>query len=346
MTRVLFEEQNPNGNLTAIVEVDERVCYLYLFGPEIEFDTCAVWVRNLAEAPEAQDVGAMAEGVPPMARRADCRMSSAQPVPDADDLSFVWLPEGNGVALYEGKEALALIPPWSGQDGFCGFARDAVGDGSFAWELTSDNILLKRFADAAEYWKAWDQEPWPDIQKQQMSCVEMCLGEHSNYYAIDGGSWPPKALIRIPRQDQVVLISIGVSLRPQPNVEMSVKEPLPHRRFEMAVVLPATWSEESIGEMGSYISGQCRYPWNGYGYTWFGHGHTVHCDRWQNPKFNHALLMNSHPAVPQPFFDNVFDEPVNLLWLLPITEPERDLAVKQTSAELLSLLPENRWQEA
>ena len=79
-----------------------------------------------------------------------------------------------------------------GVDGFDGYARDCVGEGPVAWELTADNVLRNRFADADAYWAWWDENPWPEFQGAQIAALEKTLGGHTNYYNIAfGGHSPP-----------------------------------------------------------------------------------------------------------------------------------------------------------
>ena len=189
----------------------------------------------------------------------------------------VWLPEGNGAALYEREEILALIPPWSGTNGFHGYARDNIGEGPVAWELGPNNVLFERFNQAQTYWKKWDdKEFWPSIQSSQISQLEEIFGSHTRYYAIDGGQWPPKAMVRFAWKGRTVLVTVGVALRPQPNVEMATETPELLRRIELGAVLPGSWSEDAVQGIGRYISGQCNLPWSNY--TWLGPGHTLPCE--------------------------------------------------------------------
>jgi hypothetical protein len=155
MTQVLLEEVNPLGNVQAVVEADGRVCYFYLFGSEeIDFGMRSVWVRNLQPAPERVDVDAMREGEAPLNPKAFCAVPEACPLPERDQLRVCWLPEGDGAALFEGRELLAIIPPWSGKGGFHGYARDCRGQGVVAWEMPSEPALLLRFEEAAKFWSA------------------------------------------------------------------------------------------------------------------------------------------------------------------------------------------------
>jgi hypothetical protein len=53
-----------------------------------------------------------------------------------------------------------------------------------------------------------------------------------------------------------------------------------------------------------------------------------------------------HAAAPRLTLGTVFDDPVNVLWFLPITEAEREVAIDQGSDKLLEQLPTDRWKEA
>lgn len=346
MADVLLEEVNPNGNIQAVVEADEQVCFFYLYGAQdSDFETASVWVRNHIPAPPTLDASRMNAGLPPANPAAHCRHKQGAPPLQRDELRVVWLPEGNGAALYEGDELLAIIPPWSGFEGFAGYARDCIGDGPVAWELAADNVLVERFADAELYWQQWDDDTlWPSIQSRLLSRIEPVLGKHANYYAIDQEEWPPKAIVRIPRPEGVVLVTIGVSVRPQPNVEMSTDAPELLRRIELGVLLPPQWSDDAVKRFAKYVSGQSNLPWSCY--TWLGPGHTLPCDAWQNGDFRFALLSPRHPALPGCSLAPLFDDPVNILWFLPISAAERQLAIEGGSERLAKSLPPRRWAEA
>lgn len=123
MSDVLLEQMNPHDNLQAVVECDGSVTYLYLFShPESGLGMKSVWVRNHLAAPAELDVVRMRSGLPPMNIAAHCKHPQGAMWFKPEDLSIVWLPEGNGVALFERGQALAVIPPWSGVNGFDGYA--------------------------------------------------------------------------------------------------------------------------------------------------------------------------------------------------------------------------------
>ena len=128
----LLFETSPYGNLDAIVEHDTRAVYLYLSSQgraDSKFGTRACWVRNLVPGPYVINEDEMKQGIPPVLPRTHCKYSDSRPVPDAERLQIVWFEEGNGIALVETSETgeqttLAVIPPWSGLDGFHGYANE------------------------------------------------------------------------------------------------------------------------------------------------------------------------------------------------------------------------------
>jgi hypothetical protein len=346
MAEVLLEDIGPNGNVQAVVEADEEVSFFYLFGfKEANFGIRSVWVRNHSRAPESLDVVRMRDGLAPRNPAAHCGHVDGLPPLKEEELRVVWLPEGNGAALYERGELLAIIPPWSGMNGFYGYAADSIGQGPLAWEIGTENVLIERFREAEAYWRRWDDDNFfTKTRDSLLFDIEQALGRHTSYYAIDGGVWPPKALLRIPRADSVVLVTVGVSIRPQPVVEMATERPELLRRIELGVVLPASWPDEAVKHFGGYLSGQSGLPWSKY--EWLGPGHTIPCDSWQNRSFDFSLLQSEHPAAPTPNLEPVLGDPVNILWFAPISAAERQAAMAHGSEELARGLPQRRWQEA
>ena len=346
MAETLLEEVNRNGNIQAVVETDDDACYFYLFAaPHTQLGTKSVWVRNHTRAPEALEFERLRSGSPSRNPACYCRHAAGRTGPAAEDLRVVWLPEGNGAALYEREEILAIIPPWSGTKGFHGYARDNMGHGPVAWELVPSNVLFERFKQAQSYWQRWeDNEFWPSVQSSQISQLENVLGRHTKYYAIDGGKWPPKAMARFAWEDRTFLVTVGVALRPQPGVEMATEAPEQLRHIELGAVLPGTWSEEAVQGFGRYVSGQSNLPWSNY--TWLGPGHTLPCDSWQNSKHTMALLQHEHSGAPRIALERFQGNPVNVLWFVPISEEERQVAIDQGSKHLTSRLPADRWKQA
>src|SRR5262249_20849977 len=151
-------------------------------------------------------------------------------------------------------------------------------------------------------------------------------------------------MMRFAWKDRTVLVTVGVALRPQPNVEMATETPGQLRRIELGAVLPGSWSEEAVQGFGSYISGQSNLPWHKY--TWLGPGHTLPCDLWQNPDLTAALLQHEDSGVSQIALEKFLGDPVNVLWFVPISEEERQVAINQGSESLKLRVPADRWKQA
>lgn len=338
---ILIEDSSPNGNGVAVVEQDDRVACFYLMAEingERRVRTC--WVRNLKPAPEQFDVQSMREGLPPMMTQDRCKHPGGASPLDSGRLKIVWAEEGDAAALYEAGELLAVIPSWGGTQKFDGFARDCIGDGLLAWELSETNASHERYARAADYWNSWENEElWPVFQEHILDRLQQTLGQQARYFAIDGGNWPPKGLVWTNHGTVAILNTIGVSLRSQPSVELSVEDPSSIRRIELGSMVDLSVGEAVIKELAGYISGQSGVPWHQN--TWLGHGHTLPADvfeRHTSGRMPFALLSNHHPGVPAISLPRFRDDPVSILWMIPISEREREFAIQNRSAALFDRL--------
>jgi hypothetical protein len=341
---ILIVETSPNGNIEAFVEQDDRVAYFYLRGSEdIEFGVRSCWVRNLKPAPDHLDVHGMREGTAPMLPREYCQQTSGGPALNEDNLRIVWFEEGDAAALLENEDIIAVLPSWSGYKGFNGYARDCKGESDLCWELGAPetNEMFARVANARKYWQSWENDeetPWPQFQEQFINTYKR-LGEYSNYYAIDGGEWPPRAMLRIPYADGTILVTLGLSIRPQPKVEMQVENPDEHRRIELGIYLSKDFSQEDVMQMAGYISGQASLPWAQY--SWLGEGHTIPCNALQKSNFSAIFLTANPPGSPTLNLPTYCGDKIKLLWMVPITNTERDIAIENSS----DVLAKRLWEE-
>jgi hypothetical protein len=342
---VLLEDGSPNGNISAIVEQDERVAYFYLWpAKETGLEMRSCWIRNLAAGPNDLDAAAMRDGRPPMMPLGYCAHQAGAPPLKPELLRVVWSEEGDAAALYEQNDLLAVIPCWSGTDGFHGFSRECIGQGPLAWELGSpdDNVLFERFERASDYWKSWQEGAlWPAYRDAMLQSLESAFGKHSKYFATDEGKWPPKALVQFTSGERIILATIGMSLRPQPMVELYVEEPRDYRRIELAMCLPSAIDDAAVQAVAQYLSGQSGYPWHYY--TWLGNGHTIPADVFSElsgKRFPFALLSKRLPELPQLRLPTFRDDPVSILWLAPISKKEQEFAESEGSESLMQRLTE------
>jgi hypothetical protein len=337
----LVESYSPNGNLWAFVEDHPDVLHFYLHGrPETGFGVKSVWVRNLKPAPVGFDTAAMKRGEPPMMPAATCAHPNGLPRPDAARLRIVWFEEGDAAALFEGDEMLAAIPCWSGLNGFHGYARDCTSETPLAWPLKDATAIFERVARAEDFWQSWDGgwAHWPQVQDAFMSAYERVLGPHKKYWGIDRGEWPPKAIAMFEQGDAVVFLTLGVSIRPMPKVEMTFEDPAPHRRMELGLGIDRSLATpEVVTQCVQYLSAQSNLPWTYY--SWLGEGHTVQCDPSPVGGDFSAMVLSTRPSgAPEISMPSYCGDPVNLLWMTPITPAESKLAQDENSGVLLSRL--------
>ncbi len=356
---VLIFETSPYGNLDAIVQHDGRVVYFYLgdsgrghsdAGPAGRFGMQACWVRNLVPGPYVLNQDEMKAGVAPLLPRTHCTSTDPGSLPVPDELRIVWFEEGNGAALVEQKpgaepETLAVIPPWSGMEGFHGYARDCAAESPLCWPLPSNPNLQHRIDRAAEFWSGFSATPDPFtvLQTEILKAYEnhfvratsntsgrddALLTRSENepaeptmiqpeYWAIDGGRFPPRGLAhyRTPRGD--VLATVAMSLCPQPTVELFSQAPSQDRRIEIAIQLPPDTPPDEIERVAARISSLSAYPWQQF--SWFGSGHS--CDFLNvlpgstTALFVHDRIRNPQSQIEMPVFRG---DPIKLLWLIPL----------------------------
>lgn len=344
--RRVFEDTSPNGNLMAIVEDDGRTLYLYLHGTEESgFGVRSCWVRNLVEAPETLGTTAMEQGRPPLLPRSFCAHPEGAPQPVAAGLRGVWLEEGDAVALFEADELLAVIPAWSGLDGFQGYARDCYAPSPLCTPLgtAGDNPIFERIEGAERYWRRWEQaHPWDGVRDEIIEAWVAALGPLSEVFNLDFGRWPPAALVGWQRDDAAIFTSVGMSIRPQPRVELHAEDPVDLCRVELAMaLLPSAMEAASAQALMRWIGSQTLFPWSVY--AWLGPGHTLPCSvaipSARSHRFDHVICLRTPGGgCPEVALPSRGGEPVHPLWLVPITASERALAVAEGAEALVTRL--------
>ena len=320
----LLFESSPTGAIDAIVQSDERTVYFYLNGSR-PFGTRACWVRNLVPGPLVADANDMAEGRPPLLPRTAEKPNAPRAVPVPDDLSIVWFEECNGAALLERGDVLAVIPPWSGEEGFWGYARDAAIESPLASPLPDHPDLIKRIVRAAEFWAGFEQSqgnPFERLQKSHLDALTRQFGGADatvRYFAIDGGKFPPCGLVVFMGPQSIVTVTIGMSLLPQPNVELVDPKPWLRRRVELGIQLPAGTNEDLLQKIWRNMAGLSRYPWRRQ--SWFGDGHTVEFSALKDIYGDQTTMIRLSGNLPEHAsaikFSRFRGDPVNLLWMIP-----------------------------
>lgn len=333
---ILLDEVSPGGTVEAFVEQDDRCAHFYLRGaPDSGFGLKSCWVRNLKPAPQTLDVEGMREGRAPMQPATSCAHPMGAAPLDNSRLGIIWFEEGDGAALLDDDEILAIIPGWSGEGDFNGYARDCTSPSLLSWPLEDDSVLYERVERANDYWNSWGQEegPWQVVQDGQVEAYARHLGPHQKYYAIDGDNWPPKAMLRIETQSAVCLVTVGVCLRAQPKVERYSDRSESLRRIELGAALSPQMAGTQDMPIARYVSAQSNFPWSEF--TWLGPYHTISFDAFgADSQFSAVLLVPQADDLPEVVLPVFRDDPVNLLWMVPITEAERAFAVEHGGRQL------------
>lgn len=361
---VLLFENSPFGTLDAIVQHDGKSVYFYLSegqaqqnsGNKNVFGTRACWVRNLEIGPLVLNEDEMRAGISPMLPRTHCVVRESQPPPVAEQLRVVWLEEGNGAALLESgdddqEEMIAMIPPWSGLEGFHGYAKECAMESPLCWPMPDNQKLNRRVTDADQFWREWNgaSDPFAQLQPQILASYDAKLlsgkkrsiNEEDNpkYFSIDGGNFPPRGMVWYQHSDHVVIATVGLSVCPQPAVELFTDDPRNHRRIELAIRLAGDFSSDAgqakLKKLSQQLSGLAGYPWRNF--TWLGAGHTCGLTN-TLPNCESALLVSDRQIAVSPSdrieLPTFRDDPINLLWLVPI-EPsvQQKLQDKELSVE-------------
>lgn len=337
---VLVESWSPVCNIRAFAEENDTCVYFYLWrAPNTDHaQVKACWVCNTRPAPEGLDKAAMDRGEAPMMPRSGCSHDEKGIRPDKKALSIVWLEEGSAAALLENGKILALIPDWAWrEENFNGYARYAVGTAPLAWALKdAEAVLGPRVEKSRAYWEAMEEGGyWKEFQEDRLAALEAFFGgPHEQYYAIDGGHFPAKALVTGRRGGVRYGFTLGTSILCQPVAEQYYQEDAPNRRrIELAFAAREDIPEERWMAALGRVAGLTNLPWGEI--TCLGHGHTVPCGD-SLPGFAAFLLIDARrlPEAPAPAFAPVMGEPVALLWAVPLTQKEYEVALESQEAVL------------
>ena len=353
---MLFQP-SPLGNLDAIVQHDGRAVYFYLnenpaaLSGKPKFGTRACWVQNLTTGPLVFDQAEMEQGIPLLLPRTHTLSRVGVSLPDADRLAVVWFEEGNGAALIlqddqqQIEKVLAVIPPWSGQEGFHGYSAECAVENEVCWPLPVHEALTMRITNADAFWNGFQQanNPFALLQKSQLRSHRECflgldgasdisVGENVDgelYFAIDGGKFPPRKLVQYDLADSTVIVTVGMGLLPQPMVELATDQPSRFRRVELAVRLPKDSVDETqLTNARNNVSTLAGHPWRNF--SWLGSGHTCNFvdvrDGCDNALLVHDDFVRAEGTAALDVFRN---DPVNLLWLLPVNQHQQQTLLQR-----------------
>lgn len=338
--KVLIESWSPCCDIQALAEQDGRTCYFYLWvHPDTEQARLhACFVSNTAPKTEAVSLEEWQlhnDGSPPMLRYSAVTHSEDGLSFAPEELEIVWTMEGSGAGLLWRGELLAFIPEWSNEQ-VPGFSRFIKGSTPFGAELGPAKERLERIVrQGRAFWAKMEGDFWPEFQQSGLDSIENFLGSYDKYYAIDGGQFPPRALVTGEKDGVLYGLTLGMSLLRQPMVESFYQEKTPDfSRIELGFACKKE-QEEVFMPMLEQIAGLGSIPWRQI--TSLGHGHTV---------TNHGIagfpavwLLNANLLGPGngPDYQPAFGERVNLLWLVPVNQQEYDFLLQYNMEKIFGM---------
>jgi hypothetical protein len=346
---ILLDSESPYASRRAVVECDGTTTAAYLHdktGP-----IAATWIANHQRAPAAADLARLDSGQAPEMPAAHTRHPDGTPQPEPQSLRALWLEEGDGVAILERGEVLAVLPGWSNMaKGMPGYSRDVIGQTPFGWSLDDAMEGLRpRIAKAAEYWR-WrsDENAWAGFQQAVLGHLLTRLGPGGRYWDVGSGRQPLAGVSERPPTAQrpyTVLSTIGMSCQRMPVVEQQGDDPAAAARIELAIA--TTMPSTDAARIFLWLA---QHPWREI--TWLGSGHTL---PWYHEPAtfplsggNEAVLLLAEPGaligpeVPDLDRFTVSSEPVRWLWIIPVSSPERALATERGPASLVTQLAAQR----
>jgi hypothetical protein len=347
---MLLESFSPYGSRKVTVEYDGLTTAAYLHD-----DNCAIsatWIANHRPAPPSTDQARLDAGRAPLMPAARTKHPAGRPPLRAGTLEALWFEEGDGVAILENGRPLAVIAGWSATDrGMPGYSSDVVGQTPFGWSLDDAmEGLAPRLERSRSYW-SWRQSAsgWGQFQQALLGHLQPRLGPGGHYWDASAGRQPITGVTERPagpHRPYTVLSTVGMSCQRMPVVEQVLDDPSGYARIELAIA--TTLPSAQAARVFLWLA---TYPWRAV--TWFGPGHSV---RWYhepstfplggdegNGSFGAVLLLDSPGSLPGPEPPDLSGftfggDPVRWLWIVPISERDRQLAKERGSATLISRL--------
>lgn len=342
---MLLDSESPYGSRRVLVEYDGWTTAAYMH--DRSNPIAATWLANHRKAPADIDIALLDAGHAPEMPEGYTKHPDGRPPLSQGTLRAVWFEEGDGVAIFEGSELLAVIPGWSDMSkGMPGYSRDVIGQTPFGWSL-DDALegLGPRVSEASDFWR-WrlDPQAWAQFQQGMLGHLLDRLGPGARYWDVSGNKPPLVGVSERPpagRRSYTVLTTVGMSCQRMPVVEQTGHGAAAKARIELAVA--TTLASNEAARIFLWLAQQ---PWREIG--WLGSGQTVHW--YHEPSSfplghgNEAVLFLDNPGlllgpeVPDLSGFTVAGEQVRWLWLIPISNRERLLAQGRGSSSLVNQL--------
>ena len=347
--RILLDSESPYASRRVVVECDGSTTAAYLHDTTTAI--AATWIANHHKAPATTDLASLGSGQAPEMPAEHTKHPQGRPLLEPDSLRALWLEEGDGVAILEEDELLAVIPGWSDMSkGMPGYSRDVIGQTPFGWSLDDAmEGLGPRVAAAEDFWR-WraDSDAWAGFRQAVLGHLLSRLGPGARYWDVGGGKQPAVGVSERPPTAQrpyTVLSTAGMCCQRMPGIEQTGDDAGTRARIELAIAttLPST----NAARIFLWLA---QYPWREV--TWLSAGRTV---PWYHEPAtfplgsgNDAVLLLDKPGVllgpdvPDLSGFSFSGEAARWLWVVPITERERLIARDRGSASHITQLAAQR----
>jgi len=345
---ILLDRESPYASRRVVVEYDGTTTAAYLHDKTSPI--AATWIANHQRAPQATNLAMLSSGQAPEMPADHTKHPDGTPPLEPRTLRALWFEEGDGVAVLERGDLLAVLPGWSNMSkGMPGYSRDIIGQTPFGWSL-DDALegLGPRTAEAEEFWR-WraDEGAWAGFQQAVLGHLLTRLGPGARYWDVGGGRQPLVGVSERPPTAQrpyTVLSTVGMSCQRMPVVEQLGDDP-GAARIELAIA--TTLPSNDAARIFLWLA---QYPWREV--SWLGSGHTI--PWYHEPSTfplgggNEAVLLLAKPGdligpeVPQLAGFTFNSEAVRWLWIIPVSERERALAAERGPVSLVNQLAAQR----
>ncbi|TWT33253.1 suppressor of fused domain protein [Blastopirellula retiformator] len=333
---ILREQPNLFETQVAILEVDgdNESIYLYVFPPQAPKQMHALWVGNYSERDAAQVEEQMRAALPPRLPHAEINEAGLIQDLEPDNWDVRWSLDQQSVAVWHLEKIVAIMPSWGPANRFPGFALGCKNETSVAWPLTSENVLLTRFAQEDEFLRDWSEDSWRQIQEGTLKSYESLHVGTMRYFAADQGKWPPLAITLSSNEGRSFMATAGMAILPMPGAEPD-DDDAKSRRIELGMIGDTSEADEEVCRA---LSGLARYPWR-YA-THFDHAHTIPTEAFAGvaPQFTHLAIAETASFLPNVGLPQVAGEQPRFLFLIPITAAEQKLAENRGTQTLLEKL--------
>jgi hypothetical protein len=236
---VLAELQNWQECRTAVLEYDNDSIYLYNHPHYENLELKSLWVANTKKRLfDKSDIKSdLDKGIQPYMPKKYCTDNAyINDFEERENWELQWGLDQNSIAVYFKGKIIAIMPEWSGVNGFYGYSLGISSETPLAWQLSDDNIQINRFIKEKEFLDSWSEDNWVVHQEGILEKYDSLFSGEKKYFAADGGKWPPLGIHYCNTGVVELLATVGMSQLPMPVFGMPYEEPDEFRRIELALL--------------------------------------------------------------------------------------------------------------